>query len=69
MQMSDARYCLSMGDCAQILIDADFGDAYERLHRLGWVHSAEAWHDGRLVGGVYGVAIGGLFVLSTLTRV
>lgn len=42
-------------------INEDFVDAYERLHRLGWVHSAEAWRDGRLVGGVYGVAIGGLF--------
>ena len=32
-----------------------------RLHELGWVHSVEAWRDGRLVGGLYGVAIGGLF--------
>ena len=29
--------------------------------RLGWAHSVEAWRDGRLVGGLYGVAIGGLF--------
>jgi leucyl/phenylalanyl-tRNA--protein transferase len=35
--------------------------AYVRLHRLGWAHSVETWRDGRLVGGVYGVAIGGLF--------
>jgi leucyl/phenylalanyl-tRNA--protein transferase len=36
--------------------------AYGRLHRMGWAHSAEAWTpDGRLVGGLYGVAIGGLF--------
>ncbi|WP_203433902.1 leucyl/phenylalanyl-tRNA--protein transferase [Jiangella asiatica] len=36
--------------------------AYERLHRLGWAHSVEAWTpDGRLAGGLYGVAIGGLF--------
>ena len=33
-----------------------------RLHQLGWAHSVEAWTpDGRLVGGLYGVAIGGLF--------
>ena len=39
-----------------------FVDAYHELHRLGWVHSVEAWSlDGRLVGGLYGVAIGGLF--------
>ena len=36
--------------------------AYIRLHRLGWAHSVEAWApDGSLVGGLYGVAIGGLF--------
>lgn len=36
--------------------------AYGRLHRLGWAHSVEAWTaDGRLAGGLYGVAIGGLF--------
>jgi leucyl/phenylalanyl-tRNA--protein transferase len=35
--------------------------AYLRLHRLGIAHSVEAWHDGRLAGGVYGVALGGLF--------
>ena len=37
-------------------------DAYVELHRLGWAHSVEAWtSDNRLAGGVYGVAIGGLF--------
>jgi leucyl/phenylalanyl-tRNA---protein transferase len=35
--------------------------AYGRLHELGWAHSVEAWRDGRLVGGLYGVGIGGLF--------
>ena len=36
--------------------------AYVRLHRLGWAHSVEAWTpDGELAGGLYGVAIGGLF--------
>jgi leucyl/phenylalanyl-tRNA--protein transferase len=38
-----------------------FVDAYTRLHDLGWAHSLEAWHDGVLVGGLYGVAVGGLF--------
>lgn len=42
-------------------ITPEFRDAYERLHRLGWAHSAEVWHDGELVGGVYGVSIGSLF--------
>jgi leucyl/phenylalanyl-tRNA--protein transferase len=36
-------------------------DGYTRLHELGWAHSVETWHDGELVGGLYGVAIGGLF--------
>ena len=37
--------------------------AYWRLHELGWVHSVEAWSrdDGELAGGLYGVAVGGLF--------
>lgn len=36
--------------------------AYLELHRLGWAHSVEAWDgDGALAGGLYGVAIGGLF--------
>jgi leucyl/phenylalanyl-tRNA--protein transferase len=35
--------------------------AYTRLHRAGYAHSIETWHDGRLVGGLYGVAIGRMF--------
>lgn len=42
-------------------IDDEFVAAYSRLHDLGWAHSIEAWQDGELVGGLYGVAIGGLF--------
>lgn len=42
-------------------IDADIAAAYVELHRLGWAHSVETWLDGALVGGLYGVAIGGLF--------
>ena len=44
-------------------IDRDIRAAYLRLHELGWVHSVEAWSldDGALAGGLYGVAIGGLF--------
>ncbi|WP_307862009.1 leucyl/phenylalanyl-tRNA--protein transferase [Nocardioides sp. SYSU D00065] len=42
-------------------ITDSFRDAYARLHRLGWAHSVETWRDGRLVGGLYGVSIGGLF--------
>ena len=35
--------------------------AYTRLHELGFAHSAEAWLDGRLVGGLYGISLGGAF--------
>ncbi len=42
-------------------IAADIAAAYQRLHELGWAHSVEAWRDGELAGGLYGVAIGGLF--------
>lgn len=42
-------------------IDATFVVAYETLHRLGWAHSVETWRDDQLVGGLYGVSIGGLF--------
>jgi leucyl/phenylalanyl-tRNA--protein transferase len=43
-------------------IDPDVRAAYIRLHRWGWAHSVEAWdHYDRLAGGLYGVAVGGLF--------
>jgi len=35
--------------------------AYSRLFEAGYAHSVETWHDGRLVGGLYGVAIGRMF--------
>ena len=42
-------------------ITAEMQAAYTRLHALGHAHSVETWRDGRLVGGLYGVAIGGAF--------
>ena len=42
-------------------INPEIRDAYTRLHELGWAHSVEAWEGGELVGGLYGVAIGGFF--------
>lgn len=42
-------------------IDDQIREAYLRLYELGWVHSVEIWRDDRLVGGLYGVAVGGLF--------
>ena len=42
-------------------ITREIRDAYVRLHELGWAHSVEAWAGGELAGGLYGVAVGGLF--------
>jgi len=35
--------------------------AYNRLHEMGFAHSAEAWSEGKLVGGLYGVSLGAAF--------
>ena len=43
-------------------ISEEFVETYTELHRLGWAHSFEVWDmDGSLVGGLYGLSIGGLF--------
>jgi leucyl/phenylalanyl-tRNA---protein transferase len=42
-------------------ITPEVARAYAALHEAGWAHSVETWQEGRLVGGLYGVAIGGLF--------
>ena len=39
----------------------DMMDAYCRLHESGYAHSVEAWHQGELAGGVYGVSLGKCF--------
>ena len=47
-------------------ITADMLDAYTTLHEQGYVHSVETWQDGKLVGGLYGVAIGGAFFAESM---
>ncbi len=42
-------------------ITPEMQEAYVELHRQGLAHSAEAWSDGRLVGGLYGVSLGDVF--------
>ena len=42
-------------------ISARFIEAYTALHGLGHAHSVECWQNSQLVGGIYGVSIGGLF--------
>lgn len=51
-------------------INAAFVEAYTRLHNLGWAHSFECRDDdGRLVGGLYGVRIGGFFAGESMFHV
>lgn len=42
-------------------ISDEFIEVYTELHRMGFAHSVESWLDGELVGGLYGVALRGLF--------
>ena len=48
-------------DCSGTWIGPEFIEAYVRLHEAGHAHSVECWQNGALVGGIYGVAVGGLF--------
>jgi leucyl/phenylalanyl-tRNA--protein transferase len=73
----DTEFDLVVAACAEprhygggTWITTDMAEAYGRLHRMGWAHSFETWQDGRLVGGLYGVAIGRVFFgESMFTRV
>jgi leucyl/phenylalanyl-tRNA--protein transferase len=68
----DADFAAVIAGCAE-RADADtwitpaLRAAYERLHALGWAHSVEVWTPaGTLAGGLYGVAIGGLFAAESM---
>jgi leucyl/phenylalanyl-tRNA--protein transferase len=47
-------------------ISGRFVDVYGALHKAGKAHSVEAWRGGRLVGGTYGVALGGAFMAESM---
>ena len=47
-------------------ISERFVEVYGALHRRGLAHSVEAWRDGRLVGGTYGVGLGGAFMAESM---
>lgn len=47
-------------------ISPEFVHAYTALHQAGYAHSVECWLDNRLVGGVYGVGLGGLFAAESM---
>lgn len=71
----DRAFAEVMRGCAHrprdgVWITSDMIAAYTRLHELGHAHSVEVWHNGELAGGIYGVAVGGLFAgESMFTRV
>jgi leucyl/phenylalanyl-tRNA--protein transferase len=53
------RYCRAR---KETWINEEFIKTYTYLHQMGLGHSVEAWRDGQLMGGLYGVAIGGAFM-------
>ena len=60
----DTRFEEVMRGCAhrdETWISEEIIRSYVRLHELGYGHSVEAFKDGRLAGGLYGVAVGGAF--------
>ena len=83
LRQSTRRYLVSVDEDFDSVIcacaDADrpngwitdaFIEAYTELYHMGWAHSVEVWDlDGRLVGGLYGVSIGGLFAGESMFHV
>lgn len=60
----DSVFAQVIRSCAQrreTWINDEIIGSYEQLHALGHAHCVETWRDGALVGGLYGVAIGGVF--------
>ena len=58
-------FAMAPGRVNQTWLTPDMIDAYIRLHELGFAHSVEVWYQQELAGGVYGVAIGGLFAAES----
>jgi leucyl/phenylalanyl-tRNA--protein transferase len=50
-------------------ITKDMVEAYTELHRLGFAHSVEAWRDGDLAGGFYGISLGRVFFGESMFHV
>ena len=71
----DTKFCEVMLGCAGprpqypdggTWITEEMLAAYTRLHELGYAHSVETWKEGQLVGGLYGVALGGAFFAESM---
>ena len=60
----DERFEAVMRGCAErqsTWIIEEMVQVYVELHRLGFAHSVETWKEGELIGGIYGLSIGGAF--------
>lgn len=53
-------------DRAETWINAPLVRLYDDLHRIGHAHSLEVWQDGLLIGGTYGVSLGGAFFAESM---
>jgi leucyl/phenylalanyl-tRNA---protein transferase len=65
---ADMDFAATIANCAasrterpETWINPEIERLFVELHRLGFAHSVETWEDGRLVGGLYGAALGGAF--------
>jgi len=60
----DTRFSEVIEACANredTWINPEIMESYTQLHQLGYAHSVEAWGEGKLAGGLYGIAVGGAF--------
>jgi len=60
----DTRFSEVIEGCAKredTWINREIIESYTRLHQLGYAHSVETWREGKLAGGLYGIAVGGAF--------
>lgn len=55
------RHCSNVRSAQDTWLNEDMIEAYSTLADLGQCHSAEVWHQGELIGGLYGISIGQIF--------
>jgi leucyl/phenylalanyl-tRNA--protein transferase len=65
---ADRAFAAVVDGCARprTWISPEIRETYVELHRRGHAHSVEAWRDGRLAGGLYGVRVGGAFMAESM---
>ncbi len=72
---ADRAFAAVIAACAEVTparvdtwISPEIEEVCIELHRRGLAHSVECWRDGKLVGGLYGIALGGLFSFESMFR-